>query len=56
MSLRERQLIAIITLLEEEIQCLRSVLSEFETDKSHFVQFNRAETIAEARMVLEHWK
>ena len=42
MTEREKLLITIIYLMRQEIDCLRSVLSEFEGDKNHFVQMNIA--------------
>lgn len=53
-SERERLLLTIIKLCQEEIDCLDSVLSEWEEDKRRFVQFNRAEILKAAREALEH--
>lgn len=53
-SIRERYLQTMIYLLQQELEALRSVLSEFETDKSHYVQWNRAEILREAIETLEH--
>lgn len=43
-----------LVLAEHEIECLRSVLSEFDTesDKSEFVQMNRANILRDARETL----
>ena len=46
----ERTLRAKIYLLEEEVDCLRSVLSEWEEDKNCFTQWMRAEDL---RRVIE---
>lgn len=51
---RERQLLALIVLLQQESEALRSVLSEFEADKSCYVQFNRAEAFRQAIECMEH--
>jgi hypothetical protein len=53
-SERDRLLITIIYLLQKEVECLISVLSEWEQDKSIFIQYNRAEVFARARESLEH--
>lgn len=50
---RDMTLITIISLLKEEAQCLRSVLSEFDGDKQEFVQMNRANMLKDARETLE---
>lgn len=52
-SQRELLLLTIIKLMSEEIDCLRSVLSEWEHEKDCFVQFNRAEIFKAARETLE---
>lgn len=52
--MRERFLLTLIYLLMEEVLCLRSVLSEFEGDKSEYVQMNRAEILRAAIETLEH--
>lgn len=52
--MRERFLITIIYLLIEEVHCLRSVLSEFDGNKSEFVQMNRADILRQAIETLEH--
>jgi hypothetical protein len=54
MSEREKLLITVIKLLTEECDCLRSVLSEWDTDKNCFVQMNRAEILMQARETLEY--
>lgn len=43
-----------LVLAEHEIEALRSVLSEFDTesDKSEYVQMNRANTLRDARETL----
>jgi len=51
---RERQLLALIVLMQQELDCLRSVLSEWEHDKDCFVQWNRAEIFRHARECMEH--
>ena len=38
---------AMIWLLEQEVQALRSVLSEWPEDKSHFTQMQKADVIQE---------
>lgn len=43
----------IIDLLNQEVGCLRSVLSEFEGDKSHFIQMIRADDFRQAIELLE---
>lgn len=53
MNEREKILITIIKLLEEQVACLRSVLSEFEGDKHHFVQMVRADILNAAKETLE---
>ena len=50
MTESERRLSAAVYLLEQEIDCLRSVLSEWEEDKSCYIQWNRAEDL---RRVIE---
>lgn len=54
MNLRERELITLITLFSEEVDCLRSVLSEYEGNKDHFVQNVRANILREAIETLLH--
>lgn len=51
---RERQLLTLIKLLQEESQALRSVLSEWEHEKSCYVQMNRADAFRHAIECLEH--
>ena len=51
---RERQLLALIVLMQQEIEALRSVLSEWDHDKSCYVQFNRADAFRHAIECLEH--
>jgi len=46
MTKREKELIALVELLMKERCCLRSVLSEFDEDKSCYVQWNRAEDLS----------
>ena len=53
MSDREQLLITLLKLAREEIECLRSVVSEWDTDKTCYIQFNRAEILKEARETLE---
>ena len=50
----EQFLRCLIFLMREEIDCLRSVLSEFEGDKSEYVQMNRADDIQRVREGMEH--
>jgi len=53
-SKRERYLLMLISLLEEESQCLRSVLSEFnEEEKVVFIQYTRSKILREAIETLE---
>lgn len=54
MSEREKLLLTLLYLMREQIDCLRSVLSEFEGDKSHFVQMNRANILEHATETLEY--
>jgi hypothetical protein len=53
-SQRELELLCLIKLMQEEIECLRSVLSEWESEKTCYIQFNRAEIFKDARESLEH--
>lgn len=53
-SERERLLLALIHLMQKEIECLRSVLSEWDQDKNCYVQFTRAEKFEAARETMEH--
>jgi hypothetical protein len=46
------QLRFLITLLEMEVEALRSVLSEFEGDKSEYTQMHKANAIEELRNCL----
>jgi hypothetical protein len=48
---RERYLLTMIYLLSQEVISLRSVLYEYDGDKSEYLQMNRAELIRE---VIEH--
>lgn len=50
---RERQLLALVVLLQLESEALRSVLSEWESDKSCYVQFNRADAFRHAIECME---
>jgi len=51
---RERQLLTLIYLLQQESEALRSVLSEFDAPKDCYVQMNRADTFRHAIEALEH--
>lgn len=51
---RERQLLALIVLLQQESEALRSVLSEWDAPKDCYVQFNRAEVWRRAIECMEH--
>jgi hypothetical protein len=51
---RERFLICLIHLMQQEIACLRSVLSEFEGDKREYTQMVRAEIFRAAIETMEH--
>jgi hypothetical protein len=51
---RERFLLTLIYLLQKENDCLYSVLSEWDADKSCFVQMNQAEILRAAIEALEH--
>lgn len=42
MSKKEKLLLMLVELLMQERDCLRSVLSEWDEDKSCYVQWNRA--------------
>jgi hypothetical protein len=53
-STRERELLALIVLLMQESEALRSVLSEWDAEKSCYVQFTRAEILRQAIECLEH--
>lgn len=44
----EEKLMAIIYLLEQEVACLRSVLSEYDENKNHFIQMNCADNFRAA--------
>lgn len=50
MSTQMELMITLLYLMEREIKCLRSVLSEFDGDKSNFIQWIRAENL---RQVIE---
>jgi hypothetical protein len=41
-----------LLLLEAEVEALRSVLSEFEGDKSEYIQMIKANSMADARLSL----
>lgn len=47
---KEKKLLTQVSLLELEVACLRSVLSEWEHDKSCFIQMTRADDL---RRVIE---
>lgn len=51
---RDKIAIAIMVLLREEVECLRSVLSEWEEDKSAYSQMIRADILREAIETMEH--
>jgi hypothetical protein len=51
---RERELLALIKLLQEESSALRSVLSEWDEDKSCYIQMNRANIFRQAIECLEY--
>jgi hypothetical protein len=52
MSEREKLLMTLVYLLREEVECLRSVLSEFDGAKREYVQMNRADIFRDARETL----
>lgn len=49
-----RFLYALIYLLNEEAQCLRSVLSEYEKEHNQFTQWMRAEDLRRVIEGMEH--
>lgn len=51
--MNQKELIAMIYLLQKEVEALRSVLSEFDGDKSCYSQFMFAEDL---RRVIENLK
>lgn len=51
---RERFLLSLLYLLQEEVDALRSVLSEWEQDKDCFIQYNRAAALRSAIELLEY--
>jgi hypothetical protein len=51
---RERFLLALIYLLQQETEALRSVLSEWESDKTCYIQFNRALIFQATIEAMEH--
>ncbi len=55
MGERERFLLALIYLLQQEVRALRSVLSEYD-DRKHdvYVQWTQAETLRQAIETMEH--
>jgi hypothetical protein len=54
MSERERFLITLIYLLQQECECLRSVMSEPGLDWEIYNQYTRAEILRQARETMEH--
>lgn len=54
MTEQEWLLRTVIFLLRSEVDCLRSVLSEWDQDKSCYIQFIRAECLREAIEGYEH--
>ena len=54
MSDHDQLMICLIYLLQQEVIALRSVLSEWDHDKSCYVQFHRADACRTAVEVLEH--
>ena len=44
-KLREKLMLTMIELLNREVECLRSVLSEFDGDKYEYVQMGRADKL-----------
>lgn len=54
MTERERFLLTLLYLMQEEIKCLRSVLSEWNHDTSSYVQSTQADILKNARETLEH--
>lgn len=53
MTERDQFTTAMIYLMKQEIECLRSVLSEFDGDKRDYIQMVRADIIQAARENLE---
>lgn len=51
---REKMLETLIYLLQEEVECLRSVLSEWEHDKDCYTQYVRARIFRDAIEALQH--
>lgn len=54
MTERERFLITLIYLLQQEVQALRSVLSEWDLTKDCYVQWHHAEAMKVAIESMEH--
>lgn len=55
MAERERFLMVLIYLLQQEVAALRSVLSEFETDKKEcYTQWTQAEIMRQAIETMEY--
>lgn len=54
MNDRNRFLITFIYLLQREVECLRSVLSEFEGDKSEYIQMTAADDLRRVIENMEH--
>ena len=51
---QKRFFICLIYLMRDEIQCLRSVVSEYEADPCHFTQWMRAQDIRRVIEGMEH--
>jgi hypothetical protein len=56
MNNKEQLLLSLCYLLQEEVDALRSVLSEWDENKQHFVQWIRAENLRRVTEDLEHKK
>lgn len=54
MSEMERYLNSMIFLLQREVECLRSVLSEWDHEKSCYVQMNRADIFRQTIETMEY--
>jgi hypothetical protein len=53
-SNREHLILCLLYLMHREIECLRSVLSEFDGDKSEFTQMMVANDLQRVRESMEH--
>ena len=54
MGEREKLLFVLVYLLMGEVQCLRSVLSEYDKDHNQFTQWMKAEDLRQVIQGMEH--